>query len=77
MPKSEYQKRKAAGQCVRPGCKRTPRKNKDGSRRSYCDFHNQQNAKNSAAWLKRQAAKKKLRVRKPKAPVTPMEQPAA
>ena len=59
MPKSDYQERKAAGQCVRAGCKRTPRKNKDGSRRSYCDFHNQQNAKNSAAWLKRQAAKKR------------------
>ena len=58
MPKlTGYQERKRAGLCVRAGCKRTPRKNKDGSRRSYCDFHNEQNAKNSAAFIKRQKAK--------------------
>ena len=57
MPKSDYQQRKAEGKCVRAGCKRAPRKNKDGSRRSYCDFHNEQNAKNSAAFIKRQKAK--------------------
>ena len=56
--KSIYQTRKAAGQCVRPGCKRKPKLGKDGKRRSYCPYHNAQNAKNSKAWLKRQAANK-------------------
>jgi hypothetical protein len=60
MPKkSEYQQRKAEGKCVRAGCKITPKKGPDGKRRSYCPYHTEQNAKNSAAWVKRQAAKKK------------------
>ncbi len=74
MPKSEYQKRKAAGQCVRAGCKRTPKKAPDGKRRSYCDFHNAQNAKNSAAFIKRQKAKagKPKLVRRRKVTPTPV-----
>ena len=72
-----YQNRKRAGLCVRPGCKIKPKKGPDGKPRSYCPVHNAQNAKNSAAWVKRQAAKKKSKVRKPKAPVTPTEQTAA
>ncbi len=77
MPKEKitgYQNRKRAGLCVRPGCKIKPKKGPDGKPRSYCPKHNAQNARNSAAWLKRQAAKKKPKkaaVRKPKAPVTP------
>lgn len=72
MKPNTYAERKKAGRCVRAGCDRTPRKNKDGSRRSYCDFHNAQNAKNSAAFIKRQkarAAKPKLVRRKKVAPV--------
>jgi hypothetical protein len=72
MPKkSEYQERKAAGQCVRAGCKRTPRKN--SSRRSYCDFHNDQNRKNSDAWKARQGKAPVKKAKTPKvkkAPVT-------
>lgn len=58
MPKSDYQKRKAAGQCVRAGCKRKPKLGKDGKPRSYCPVHNAANRKNSEAWLKRQRKKK-------------------
>jgi hypothetical protein len=55
---SEYQQRKADGKCVRRGCKRTPRMAADGKhRRSYCDFHNAQNARNYAAYIERLAAK--------------------
>jgi hypothetical protein len=57
--KSIYQTRKAAGQCVRQGCKRKPKLGKDGKRRSYCPFHNEQNRKNTKAFLKRKAAKEK------------------
>jgi hypothetical protein len=66
MPKSEYQERKAAGKCVRAGCKRKPKLGPDGKRRSYCTFHNEQNRKNSEAWIKRQAAKPKVIRRKVK-----------
>jgi len=79
MPKETikgYQARKKAGLCVRPGCKIKPKKGPDGTPRSYCPVHNAQNAKNSKAFLERQAAKKS-KVRKPKAPVTPTEQTAA
>jgi hypothetical protein len=68
MPKSDYQTRKAAGQCVRAGCKRKPKLGKDGKPRSYCPFHNVQNRKNSEAWKKRQAKKPKVTRRK----VTPL-----
>jgi hypothetical protein len=74
MPKSEYQKRKAAGQCVRAGCKRKPKLGPDGKPRSYCPVHNAANRKNSDAWVKRQIAKKrshkKPRAVKPVEPVT-------
>jgi len=71
MPKSDYQKRKAAGQCVRAGCKRKPKLGKDGKPRSYCPVHNAANRKNSDAWKARQAAKKRS-PKKPRA-VTPVE----
>lgn len=58
MPKSDYQERKAAGKCVRAGCKRKPKLGKDGKPRSYCPVHNAQNRKNSEAWLKRQKPSK-------------------
>lgn len=64
MPKSDYQERKAAGKCVRAGCKRKPKLGKDGKPRSYCPFHNDQNRKNSEAWKKRQAKKPKVTRRK-------------
>jgi hypothetical protein len=71
MPTSDYQQRKAAGLCVRPGCKIKPKKGPDGKPRSYCPLHNAQNRKNSEAWVKRQkAAKAAKKVRKPKATVT-------
>jgi len=76
MPKEKitgYQNRKRAGLCVRPGCKNKPMLGPDGKPRSYCPVHNAANRKNSEAWLKRQTAKKKSKVRKPKAPVTPVE----
>ncbi len=60
MPKEKitgYQNRKRAGLCVRPGCKIKPKKGPDGTPRSYCPVHNAQNAKNSAAFIKRQKAK--------------------
>jgi hypothetical protein len=66
MPKSEYQQRKAAGQCVRAGCKRKPKLGKDGKRRSYCSVHNAENRKNSEAWIKRQKASKPKVIRKVK-----------
>jgi hypothetical protein len=50
--KSEYHKRKAAGQCVYAGCKRKPESDKHGKRRSYCPFHIAANRKNSEAWLR-------------------------
>jgi hypothetical protein len=59
--KSEYQKRKAAGQCVRVGCKRKPKPGPNGKPRSCCSYHNELNRKNSEAFLKRKAAKKKAR----------------
>jgi len=71
MPKSDYQKRKAAGQCVRAGCKRKPKLGKYGKPRSYCPVHNAANRKNSDAWKARQAAKKRSH-KKPRA-VTPVE----
>jgi hypothetical protein len=72
MPKSVYQTRKAAGQCVRPGCKIKPKLGPDGKPRSYCPKHNAANRRNSEAWLKRQAAKKKPKlVRRKKVAVTP------
>ena len=61
MKPKTYAERKKAGLCVRAGCSRTPRKNKDGKPRSYCPKHNAQNRKNSDAWVKRQAAKKRSR----------------
>jgi len=75
MPKADYQKRRAAGQCVRGGCKRKPKLGKDGKPRSYCPFHNDQNHKNSEAWLKRQrknknSSKKPTAIRRKK--VTPV-----
>jgi len=54
MKKSVYQTRKAAGQCVRSGCKRKPKLGKDGKPRSYCPFHNAQNRKHADAWAARQ-----------------------
>jgi hypothetical protein len=64
MPKNDYQTRKAAGQCVRTGCKRKPKLGKDGKRRSYCPFHNEQNRKNSEASIKRHKAKEPKLVRR-------------
>lgn len=54
---SVYQERKKAGLCVRTGCERKPRKNADGTVRSYCDFHNDLNKKATAAFKKRAAEK--------------------
>jgi hypothetical protein len=54
-----YQERKKAGLCVWTGCERKPRKNDDGTVRSYCDFHNELNKKATAAFKKRAAAEKK------------------
>jgi hypothetical protein len=77
MPKTDYQKRKAAGQCVRTGCKRKPKLGKDGKRRSYCPFHNEQNRRNSEAWIKRQkAAKEPKLVRRKVTPVASSDQAA-
>jgi hypothetical protein len=56
MPKKEYQARKAAGLCVRPGCNRKPKLGEDGTPRSYCPYHNELNLKNTAAYNKRQKA---------------------
>jgi hypothetical protein len=53
--KSEYEKRKAAGQCVRVGCERKPRLGKDGKLRSYCPVHAAANRKYSEARINRQA----------------------
>jgi hypothetical protein len=55
MKKSDYQKRKAAGQCVRTGCERRPELGKNGKPRSYCSIHAAANRKYSAALIKRQA----------------------
>ncbi len=78
--KSEYQKRKAAGQCVRTGCNRKPKLGKDGKPRSYCQVHNEQNRKNTEAFLKRKAAKKKSIKRptviRPKVPAVILPQTA-
>lgn len=73
--KSDYQKRKAAGQCVRAGCKRKPKLGPEGKRRSYCQYHTDQNAKNSKAWLDRQKAPKKPKLVRTKkvAPVVPSQ----
>lgn len=57
--KNDYQKRKGAGQCVRSGRDRKPKIGPNGKRRSYCQYHTDQHAKNSAAWLARQKAPKK------------------
>ena len=69
MPKSEYQQRKAAGQCVRAGCKTKPKLGKDGKRRSYCPVHNAENRKNSEAWIKRQKPSKPKADRRKATPV--------
>lgn len=55
---SRYQERKKAGLCVWSGCERKPRKNEDGTVRSFCDFHNGLNKKATAACKKRAAEKK-------------------
>jgi hypothetical protein len=55
---SRYQERKKAGLCVRTGCERKPRKNEDGTLRSYCDVHNELNKQATAAFKKRAAKKK-------------------
>jgi hypothetical protein len=67
LTKQTYAERKAAGKCVRPGCKLKPKKNEDGTVRSYCNFHNEQNAKHSEAWKKRQEAGSKKKNAKKKA----------
>ena len=71
-----YQQRKAAGLCVRPGCKRIPPLGTDGTRRSYCLTHNAENRKNSDAWLARQKKAVKAKVtKKPRQPFTFKEVP--
>jgi hypothetical protein len=77
MSKSEYQKRKAAGKCVRTGCKRKPKLGKDGKRRSYCPFHNEQNRRNSEASIKRRKVVKEPKlVRRKVTPGTASDQAA-
>jgi hypothetical protein len=65
--KQVYHERRKAGKCVRVGCDKIPQKNEDGSRRSYCDFHNKQNAKYSQAYADRQNGGKASKARAPKA----------